>query len=144
MHGVMTYLWSVRTNSAVNRNLACVINHWSDSSYYLQTSKVIYNFFMINELLIWFKIIFFGARSLSSISLGMYVRNAGARCAGSRFLVSGYRYQVLGVQVSGANFKIPEICKILKLQEMILNNPLINIYVGNLQYPSLQISIFDF
>ena len=60
------------------------------------------------------------------------VRNVGARCADSRCQVR--RSQVSGVQVSGArcqvsgaNFKIPEICKILKLLELILNNPLTNI-----------------
>ena len=69
------------------------------------------------------------------------------KCVGVRFQVSGAqvsgaRCQVLGVQVSGANFKIPEICKILNFSELILNNSLTNIYVGNLQYPSLKISIF--
>ena len=62
----------------------------------------------------------------------------------SRYQVPGARYQMCRFQVPGARFKIPEICKILKLLELILNNPLTNIYVGNLQYPSLQISVFGF
>ena len=58
--------------------------------------------------------------------------------------MSGSRYQVRRFQVPGASFKIPEISKILNLPELILNNPSTNINVGNLQYPSLQISIFGF
>ena len=58
--------------------------------------------------------------------------------------MSGSRYQVRRFQVPGANFKIPEISKISNLPELILNNPSTNINVGNLQYPSLQISIFGF
>ena len=54
------------------------------------------------------------------------------------------RFQVPGAQVSGANLKIPKTCKILKLPKLILNNSLTNINVGNLQYPSLQISVFGF
>ena len=75
------HLWSVtaslsdgKWNSAVNRNLACIINNWNNS-YYLWTNKVIYDFCMIIELLIWFKkksltivLILLGDRSLSSIS----------------------------------------------------------------------------
>ena len=73
----------------------------------------------------------------------------GAQVSGSRYQVPGaqvpgVRYQVRKFQVSGANFKIPEICTILKLPVLILNNPLTNIYVKNLQYPSLQISFFGF
>ena len=49
MYGVMT-LYGVSllhyqmTNSAVNKNLACVINDWNNSSYCLWTNKAIYNF----------------------------------------------------------------------------------------------------
>ena len=71
---------------------------------------------------------------------------SGSRYQMHRFQVPGARYQVRRFQVSGANFKIPETCKSLKLAELISNDPLTNIYVGNLQYqyPSLQISIFVF
>ena len=102
------------------------------------------------------------------------VRNAGARCAGSRFQVSGMqvsgircagfryqvcRFQVPGAQVSGVrcqvssaqvsgfrsqvlgtNFKIPEICKLLKLLELISNNPLTNICFIYIKY-QYQISL---
>ena len=69
---------------------------------------------------------------------------SGAQVSGARCQVSDA--QILGAtcHVSGVNFKIPEICKILKLPELIINNSLTNIYVGNLQYSSLQISIFGF
>ena len=46
----------------------------------------------------------------------------GVRCQVSSAQVSGFRSQVLGT-----NFKIPEICKLLKLLELISNNPLTNI-----------------
>ena len=80
--------------------------------------------------------------SLFIISLQGQVRNAGARCAGFRCQVRSFQVSGARFQASGATFKIPEICKILKLLELILNNPSTNIYVGNLQYPSLQINIF--
>ena len=51
--------YQVKTNSAVNRNLAIinyVIINWNNSSKYLWTNKVIHIFYMISELLIWFKI----------------------------------------------------------------------------------------
>ena len=66
-------------NSPVNRNLACVINNWNNSSYYLRNNKVIYNFCMINELLTWFRIKiadncfnFVGHRTSSSISFNYF------------------------------------------------------------------------
>ena len=48
--------YQVATNSAVNRDQVCVINNLNNSSYYLLTNNVIYNFCKINELSIWFKI----------------------------------------------------------------------------------------
>ena len=46
--------YQLSKNSAVNRNLACVINNWKIPNIYeLIKSYVI--FCMINELLIWFK-----------------------------------------------------------------------------------------
>ena len=50
--------YQMLTNSAVNRDRAFAINNWNNSFYYLWTNftcKVICNFCMINELLIWFK-----------------------------------------------------------------------------------------
>ena len=48
--------YQVATNSAVNRDQVCVINNLNNSSYYLLTNNVIYNFCKINELSIGFKI----------------------------------------------------------------------------------------
>ena len=45
--------YQMTRNSAVNRNLACVINNWNNSSYYLGTKKFIYHFCVTIELLIW-------------------------------------------------------------------------------------------
>ena len=82
------------------------------------------------------------------------IRCAGFRCAGSRCQVpgircAGSRCQFPGIRCAGFRCQVPGIrctgfSQILKLQELILNNPLTNIYVENLQYPSLQVSIIGF
>ena len=69
-------------------------------------------------------------------------RVPGAQVSGSKYQVCSFQVsgaqvpasscQVPGTPVPGANFKITEICKVLKLSKLILNNPLTNIYVGNL------------
>ena len=55
-YGISLFYYQMTTYSAVNRNGAYAINNWNHSSYYLWTNKVKYNFCMINELLIWFKV----------------------------------------------------------------------------------------